>query len=110
VADPRDLVTIVGNLLDNAVDAALEGSGPPVVRFDARERGQGLELCVTDSGPGLDPADAEKAFTSGWTTKPCSGLGRGLGLALVRRAVQRHGGTVEVEPVPVGASFRVVLP
>lgn len=110
VADPRDLVTIVGNLLDNAVDAALEGTGPPIVRLEARERGPGLELRVTDSGPGLDPADAEKAFASGWTTKPCSGLGRGLGLALVRRAVQRHGGTVEAEPVPVGASFRVVLP
>jgi two-component system, CitB family, sensor kinase len=114
VADPRDLVTIVGNLLDNAVDAALEGPRedgvPPRVRLDAGPADGGLVLCVSDSGPGLDPADAERVFTSGWTTKPSEGMGRGLGLALVRRAVQRHGGTVEVVPGGPGARFRVWLP
>lgn len=110
VADPRDLVTIVGNLLDNAVDAALEGPGSPRVRLEAEPAGAGCVLRVTDSGPGLDPADVERAFASGWSTKPHDGLGRGLGLALVRRAVQRHGGTVRVLPDGPGARFEVHLP
>jgi two-component system, CitB family, sensor kinase len=110
VADPRDLVTIVGNLLDNAVDAALDGEGPPRVRLAARPEDGALVLRVSDSGPGLDPADVERAFASGWTTKRSDGLGRGLGLALVRRAVRRHGGEVEVGRGPEGAEFRVRLP
>ena len=110
VADPRDLVTIVGNLLDNAVDAALDGDGPPRVRLVAGPRDGALVLCVSDSGPGLDPADVERAFATGWTTKRSEGMGRGLGLALVRRAARRHGGEVDVGRGPVGAEFRVRLP
>ena len=56
LADPRDLVTIVGNLLDNAIDAAAEGRAPRWVRFEARTSGperNELQLQVADSGPGL---------------------------------------------------------
>ncbi|GAA3223151.1 sensor histidine kinase [Pseudonocardia petroleophila] len=109
LADPRDLVTIVGNLLDNAVDAALEGPEPRWVRLDAGCADDGFVLRVTDSGPGLP--DPEAAFTSGWSTKPADGMGRGLGLALVRRAVHRHGGTVSAGNAPGGgAELRVRLP
>lgn len=110
VADPRDLVTIVGNLLDNAVDAALDGPEPRWVRLDAGPDGPGFVLSVTDSGPGLP--DADDVFVSGWSTKPHDGrLGRGLGLALVHRAVHRHGGTVEAGRADgAGAAFRVRLP
>ncbi len=112
VADPRDLVTIVGNLLDNAVDAALDGPEPRWLRLVARPDGSGFALSVTDSGPGLPDDDADDAFVSGWSTKPHDGpLGRGLGLAMVRRAVLRHGGTVEVfRASGAGAEFRVHLP
>lgn len=109
LADPRDLVTIVGNLLDNAVDAALDGPEPRWVRLDAGCDDAGFVLRVTDSGPGID--DPEAAFASGWSTKPADGMGRGLGLALVRRAVHRHGGTVSAGTASGGgAELRVRLP
>jgi sensor histidine kinase regulating citrate/malate metabolism len=109
LADPRDLVTIVGNLLDNAVDAALDGPEPRWVRLDGGADGDGFVLRVSDSGPGI--AEPEQAFASGWSTKPTDGMGRGLGLALVRRAVHRHGGTVSAGCAPGGgAEFLVRFP
>jgi sensor histidine kinase regulating citrate/malate metabolism len=113
LADAHDLVTVVGNLLDNAIDAALEGSEPRWVRLGARPAADEVVLRVADSGPGLDPGAAEEAFTRGWSTKPAGGaLGRGLGLALVRRAVHRNGGHVDVAPSQAGggAVFVVRLP
>jgi len=96
ITDPRDLVTIVGNLLDNAIDAAEDAPAPRWVRIGARVTGDAVELRVADSGPGIAAADAERAFERGWSTKPHDGLGRGLGLALARQAAQRHGGWVRL--------------
>jgi two-component system, CitB family, sensor kinase len=111
LADPHDLVTIVGNLLDNAIDAALDGPEPRWVRLGTRTEDGEVVLCVADSGPGLDPAAAEQAFTRGWSTKPADdGMGRGLGLALVSRAVHRNGGRVEIGRGERGAVFAVHLP
>lgn len=111
VADARDLVTIVGNLLDNAIDAALDGPEPRWVRLGADTMGRELALWVSDSGPGLDPAAVEHAFTRGWSTKAAdSEAGRGLGLALVRRAAHRNAGRVEVAAGERGALFTVTVP
>ncbi|MFB7667052.1 ATP-binding protein [Kitasatospora sp. NPDC056138] len=94
---PRDLVTVLGNLIDNAVDAAIEGAaeavGPPEVTVTARVDGGELLLRISDTGPGIDPQAATEVFRRGWSTK--SG-GRGLGLALVAQTARRNGGTVEV--------------
>ncbi|WP_326644697.1 sensor histidine kinase [Nonomuraea fuscirosea] len=92
--DPRELVTIVGNLIDNALDAA--------GRVEVRLRGGEEEVVirVADDGPG--PADLA-AFEKGWTTK---GDGHGLGLALVGQAVRRLGGSIEM----AGSTFTVRLP
>ncbi|GAA3218358.1 hypothetical protein GCM10020256_22250 [Streptomyces thermocoprophilus] len=89
----RDLVTILGNLIDNAVDAA-QGSVRARVTVTAYAAGSELVLGVADTGPGVDPAHAGLVFQRGFSTKPSdpAGRGRGLGLALVRQAVQRHGG------------------
>jgi two-component system, CitB family, sensor kinase len=104
---PRDLVTIVGNLLDNAIDAAVAAAPPRRVRIGATVQGGELALRISDSGPGLDPADVERAFRRDWSTKPPTGRGgRGLGLALVGQAVRRLGGTVGVS----GSVFTVRLP
>lgn len=94
---PRDLVTVLGNLIDNAVDAAIENAaehpGPPEVTVMARVEGGHLLLRVADTGAGIDATAAGEVFRRGWTTKQ---HGRGLGLALVAQTARRNGGTVEV--------------
>jgi two-component system CitB family sensor kinase len=109
----RRLLTIVGNLLDNAVDAAAGGPSPaggPEVRLSVVEDAAAVTVRVADSGPGIPPGAAESIFEDGWSTRPDRGTARrGLGLALVHRLVQRHGGTVAVSEGP-GAVFTVVLP
>ncbi|MBX9394341.1 sensor histidine kinase [Streptomyces sp. TRM72054] len=106
----RDLVTILGNLIDNAVDAA-QGSVRARVTVTAYLEGGELVLRVADTGEGVDPAHAELVFQRGFTTKSAGPGGRGLGLALVRQAVHRHGGTLSVAAAAGGgAEFEVRLP
>jgi sensor histidine kinase regulating citrate/malate metabolism len=88
IADPHDLVTIFGNLLDNAIDAGAGAASPRWVRIDstvlpiANAGIEEIEIRIADSGPGLPSEYAEHAFTRGWSTKPTDRLhGRGLGLA-----------------------------
>ena len=110
--DPRDLVTLVGNLIDNAIDAAAAAPAPRRVRVTLCQDRTGLVLRVADSGPGLSQDLVERAFHRGWSTKPVSGRqrpqGRGLGLALVRQVVTRYDGTIEVAN-DGGAVFTVRL-
>ncbi len=109
----RDLVTILGNLLDNATDAAAEGVGSGAARsarvtVTARAADDELVLRVADTGAGLGPAAADDIFRRGWSTKA---PGRGLGLALVQQAVRRNAGTVTVSTgKDGGAEFTVRLP
>ncbi|MBT2368559.1 PAS domain-containing protein [Streptomyces sp. ISL-10] len=134
----RDLVTILGNLIDNAVDAAggvgteeaalvpadVDGTGPvPAdlrvvppppggararVTVTARAEREELLLRVADTGPGVDPGSVEDVFRRGWSTH---GPGRGIGLALVRQAVHRGHGTITLTSGPDGgAEFTVRLP
>ncbi|MGW2720570.1 sensor histidine kinase [Streptomyces sp. NPDC001492] len=109
----RDLVTILGNLIDNAVDAA-QGSIGARVTVTAYAEGTELVMRVADSGTGVDPAHAELVFQRGFSTKPAGPGGRGLGLALVRQAVTRQEGTLTVaegaEDGAGGAVFEVRLP
>ncbi|MFI1035726.1 ATP-binding protein [Streptomyces sp. NPDC020951] len=106
----RDLVTILGNLIDNAVDAA-QGSVRGRVTVTACTEGDELLLRVADTGAGVDPAHASLVFERGFSTKPAGPGGRGLGLALVRQAVNRHEGTLSVaEAEGGGAEFVVRLP
>ncbi|MEU3795906.1 sensor histidine kinase [Streptomyces fructofermentans] len=106
----RDLVTVLGNLIDNAMDAA-QGSAGARVTVTARADTESLVLRVTDTGAGIDPAHAEAVFRRGWSTKPAGPGGRGLGLALVRQTVARYGGTLTVsDAAGGGASFEVRLP
>lgn len=108
--DPRDLVTIVGNLLDNAFDAAAASNDRSVSLsiHTAGEDADTIVIEVSDSGPGLDDAQLGNVFTLGSTSKGAAGT-RGLGLALVRQAVHRLGGTITVMN-DAGACFTVRLP
>jgi two-component system CitB family sensor kinase len=104
----RDLLTVVGNLLDNAMDAV---AGRDERRVSIRLAGdpRGLRVVVGDSGPGVPPQDAGRVLERGWSTK-ASGGGRGLGLALVGQVARRHGGSVSVGVSSLGgAEFTVRL-
>jgi sensor histidine kinase regulating citrate/malate metabolism len=107
----RDVVTILGNLIDNAIEAALDGAGAPRVFVTARTEAGELVLRVADSGRGLAAGAVPDLFDRGWSTK--SDPGRGLGLALVRQAVRRNHGTIEVgstdDSTGGGAVFTVRL-
>ncbi|GAA3804737.1 sensor histidine kinase [Streptomyces chiangmaiensis] len=107
----RHLVTILGNLIDNAMDAA-QGSAGARVTVTACTDVSGLVLRVADTGAGVDPSHAEAVFERGWSTKPATASGgRGLGLALVRQTVRRHEGTLTVsQAAGGGAEFAVRIP
>ncbi|MGP3923774.1 ATP-binding protein [Streptomyces sp. 8N616] len=111
VVDPRGLVTVVGNLVDNALDAAA-GTQEPLVEVALRAEGRTAVLRVGDSGPGVPPGQRELIFTEGWSTKEAPSHGqRGIGLALVRRLAERQGGSALVGAREGGgAEFTVVLP
>ena len=101
--DAGQLRQVFVNLLDNAIHAAGEGGRVTVV---ARAEGNSVSVAVEDSGPGVDEATRRRLFEPLITTK---NKGVGLGLALVKRIVERHGGTVAYEPQGVGARFVVRL-
>lgn len=114
VVDPRDLVTVLGNLIDNALDAAAaRRTADPFVEVELRvEEGTTVVLRVSDTGAGVPPETRELIFTEGWSTKERPPhRGRGLGLALVRRLAERYGGMARATArAGGGAVFTVVLP
>ncbi|MEP7224239.1 MAG: sensor histidine kinase [Actinomycetota bacterium] len=109
--DAASLISVVGNLVDNALDAvAATRTGSGWIEVTIRDEPDGILLRVHDSGPGIDPDLAEEIFEDGFTTKVARGANRrGLGLALVQQAVRRRGGYVTVENAG-GALFTAVLP
>jgi two-component system CitB family sensor kinase len=89
----RDLITVVGNLVDNALEAVAATEAPRRVTVLVLEEDGEVLVRVSDTGPGLPGADADAAFRRGWSTKSQS---RGLGLALVRQVADRYGGGCRV--------------
>jgi two-component system, NtrC family, sensor histidine kinase HydH len=105
LGDPAQLRQVFVNLVQNAVDACGE-SGQ--IRIEATEQDGKVEVGVEDTGPGLDASVKTRLFEPLITTKS---KGIGLGLALVHRIVERHGGTVTHVPRATrGARFVVTLP
>jgi sensor histidine kinase regulating citrate/malate metabolism len=97
--EPVDLITIVGNLVDNAMDAALEGLAPRRVEVSIKAVGRDIVVRVADSGRGFSPEALERVFEPGWSTKlsgPDRRHGRGIGMALVHQVATRLGGSVTV--------------
>lgn len=106
------VLTIVGNLLDNALDATATKAGG-WIELELEGGGEGaLTITVRDNGPGISADHLDAVFTPGWTTKPSQQPGgRGLGLALVRHTVTRLGGTITASnDSGGGAVFRACLP
>ncbi|MFI8859943.1 ATP-binding protein [Streptomyces prasinus] len=124
--DAADVATVVGNLVDNAVDAAAATAGDPDtgagagggggdgdgdegyeawVEVELRQDAASVEIVVRDSGPGVAPELAREVFQHGFTTKAAQEGERGIGLALTRLVCERHGGEISVANTPEGAMF-----
>ncbi|WP_346923081.1 sensor histidine kinase [Glutamicibacter creatinolyticus] len=102
-----DLITIVGNLLDNALDVSV-GSDAATVWVEVVGLPDELLISVADSGPGIEPEFLKDLMRFGVSTKGGQ-VPRGLGLALVQQAVLRLGGSITVDN-DAGAIFTVTLP
>ncbi|MER7415930.1 ATP-binding protein [Micromonospora peucetia] len=123
-----DVATVLGNLVDNAVEAVAgsgerrntrsSGSadgpgpdggdvpdGPAWVEVELRQDASSVEIVVRDSGPGVAPQLAQEVFTHGFTTKAARDGERGIGLALTRLVCHRRGGEVAVTNTEEGAMF-----
>jgi two-component system, CitB family, sensor kinase len=119
LALPVDVTTVLGNLLDNAIDAARTGANETkVVEVELLQDGATLHITVADSGDGIAPDFVEHLFTEGKSTKPQSGIpgGRGIGMALTRQISRALGGEVRLsspgDPTMAlsGAEFIARLP
>lgn len=125
VTEPQDVTTVLGNLIDNAVNAAVAGTSADrwvelEVLDEPGDDGGTLHIVVADSGDGLGSGtDPEAVFAEGFTTAagaavPARAGGQGLGLALARQLARRRGGDVKVlEPGSAGgpgAVFMASLP
>ncbi|MFI8802725.1 sensor histidine kinase [Micromonospora chalcea] len=124
MAVSADVGTVLGNLVDNAVEAvaggrnvspADSGAGPDInsrpaagnqwVEVELRQDSASIEIVVRDSGPGIAPRLAQEVFAHGFTTKAAEGGERGIGLALTRMVCHRRGGEVAVTNTDEGAMF-----
>ncbi|MFI6102095.1 ATP-binding protein [Lentzea sp. NPDC051213] len=104
-----DALTVLGNLVDNAVDAVEMGG---IVRVLVRASDHGVRMVVDDDGPGVAESQRGRIFDLGVSSKDVEGAhGRGIGLALVSRVVTRRSGRVAITDSELGgASFDVWLP
>jgi len=101
-ADPAQIEQVLLNLALNARDAMPDGG---LLRMSCRLAGERVELCVIDTGHGMDDATRLSAFEPFFTTKARS-QGTGLGLALVQGIMEASGGTIQLESTPGrGTSF-----
>jgi signal transduction histidine kinase len=109
LADADQLTRVVANLLDNGARHAATS-----VTLTLEERGDVAVLTVADDGPGIPPTERERVFdrfTRLDEARVSAMGGTGLGLAIARDIVERHGGTITVDPDHgTGARFVVTLP
>ena len=104
-ADRHQLAEVLTNLVSNAYEAMADGG---ILRVSACIEADEVYITVQDTGPGIAGEALERIFEPFFTTKPS---GTGLGLAVVRRIVDAHGGDVRVDSTPgAGTSAQVVLP
>ncbi|ELY55076.1 multi-sensor signal transduction histidine kinase [Natronococcus jeotgali DSM 18795] len=108
--DASQLRQLFQNLLSNAIEYS--GDDPPRVHVGAERDGDRWRLSVRDEGIGLDPAAADRVFQVFQRLHgPDEYDGTGIGLAICRRIVERHGGEIAVDSEPgEGATFAFTLP
>jgi two-component system, CitB family, sensor kinase len=97
LAAPLDVVTVLGNLVDNAIEAARTGRRQPGwVEVSILAEADDLHLVVVDSGDGVSAEAVDRLFEQGYTTTGDDGRPHGIGLALARQSARRHGGDLEL--------------
>jgi signal transduction histidine kinase len=110
--DPDRIRSVLNNLLENALRHSPPGGGP--VRVSVEEAGAGSRVRVEDQGPGIPPEDLPRIFEPFFRvdrSRARATGGYGLGLALCRRIMEAHGGTVEARNRPGGgAEFTLTFP
>jgi sensor histidine kinase regulating citrate/malate metabolism len=103
----QEMVTVLGNLIDNAMDAC--DRDDPWVEVTVALADARLLIRVADSGPGMDATTFERAMQRGYSTKSGSDAEQhGLGLALVAQIVKRHNGTLTAD-VTYGSVVTVMV-
>ncbi len=106
-AYPGELNQVWTNLIDNALDA-MDGSGR--LMLTTRSAADSVVVEIADTGSGMTPEVAARAFETFFTTKEV-GKGTGLGLDIARRiVVERHGGHIDIDSHPGATTIRVTLP
>jgi nitrogen fixation/metabolism regulation signal transduction histidine kinase len=107
VGDPAQLRQVIHNLLQNAQDALIDSTNPSIV-VCSEPVADGVRVTITDNGSGFPEQLMQRAFEPYVTTKP---KGTGLGLVIVKKIIEEHGGTVEIANVaPRGARVTFTLP
>lgn len=108
--DPSLLARAIGNLIDNAANHSIDGGA---IRVTVGSRGGKARIVVEDAGPGVPPERHESVFER-FYRGPDVGrrgiAGSGLGLPIVRRIAELHGGTAAIEPADGAGRFVLVLP
>jgi two-component system CitB family sensor kinase len=111
---PLDVVTVLGNLIDNAIEAARNGHRRPAwVEISIVAEADDLHLVVVDSGDGVPAEVAPRLFVQGYTTTADDGRPHGVGLALARQLARRYGGELDLTRASgrdCGAVFVARLP
>ncbi|NKZ15280.1 GHKL domain-containing protein [Mycolicibacterium septicum DSM 44393] len=107
VLSGQEMVTVLGNLIDNAMDAC--DRDDPWIEVTVTQDDHELLIRVADSGPGMDSDTFEKAMQRGYSTKSADPAGHGLGLALVGQVIRRHGGTLRAD-VTYGSVVTATVP
>ena len=104
-ADRDQIRQVLLNLITNGYDSMPDGG---VLDVSARSSGNSAQITVTDTGMGMDEETKARIFTPFYTTKS---RGTGLGLAVTKRVVDAHGGTISVQSAPsAGTAFTVTVP
>ncbi|TYL40422.1 PAS domain-containing sensor histidine kinase [Natronococcus pandeyae] len=108
--DAEQLRQVFQNLLSNAIEYS--GDGPPRIHVETERTGSKWRVSVRDEGIGIDPDDQDRVFEVFQRLhSQDEGSGTGIGLALTRRIVERHGGEIRVDSEPgEGATFSFTLP
>ena len=110
LADHTQMIQVFQNLLSNAIK--FRGEEPPVIRIGAWQDGDAWLITVKDNGIGIDPLYAEKVFEIFQRLHNRDKYpGTGIGLAICRRIIERHGGRIRVDSAEgEGSTFAFTLP